>query len=228
MQIPANAIVAVTLMALLTAQRRFATERFWKNPGRVGKILLLGTAVGALIFLASRGVHNGREAYWLERANSEKNTWDDDLVALKNAYQAEPANSYTCFLLGECLRLLSWQANPGYQAQALEAMQWYARSMALDPFYAYAPIRYGMCLDWLDKPKEASPYFDLGSQLDPNSYLVALFEGRHCVELSEYAAAKRWFERALSIYSSDHDRVAERYLAMVNQRIAESEGRPRQ
>ncbi|MGH9593432.1 MAG: O-antigen ligase family protein, partial [Bryobacteraceae bacterium] len=40
MHIPANAILAITLMALLTAHIRFGTEGHWVNPGRIGKILL--------------------------------------------------------------------------------------------------------------------------------------------------------------------------------------------
>ena len=40
MQIPANAVTAITLMALLSAHWRFGTERFWVNPGHFGRILL--------------------------------------------------------------------------------------------------------------------------------------------------------------------------------------------
>jgi O-antigen ligase len=237
MQTPANAIVAVTLMALLAAQRRFATERFWRNPGVFGKILLMGVAAGALVYLTNREVHNGRESYWLARGAPRKNTrdteltalknaWDTELTALKNAYQVEPANFQTCYLLGECFRILSWQGNPGYQGQARQAMLWYARSMALNPRYAYTPIRYGMCLDWLDKPDEATPYFELANQLDPNSYLVAVYEGWHCVYLNDYAGAKRWLERSLNINANDPDGRAKWYLDMVNRRIADAARKP--
>ena len=42
------AATAVTLMALLAAQARFATERYWRNPGRLGKVLLLAVCVATI------------------------------------------------------------------------------------------------------------------------------------------------------------------------------------
>ena len=67
MQIPANAAIAITLMALLSAHWRFGTERYWVNPRKTGKILLASAAVAAVCFLAREGLHAGREFYWVER-----------------------------------------------------------------------------------------------------------------------------------------------------------------
>ena len=67
MHIPANAIVAVTLMALITAHWRFATERYWYNPGRLWEFLYwsadgrgvirgrVGPAAGTRALLAGSG-----------------------------------------------------------------------------------------------------------------------------------------------------------------------------
>src|SRR5205823_4861582 len=42
MHIPANALTAVALMALVASHIRFATERHWFNPGWIGRIVLTG------------------------------------------------------------------------------------------------------------------------------------------------------------------------------------------
>ena len=55
MQIPANAVTAITLMALLSAHWRFGTERFWVNPGKIGKNSAGGRGRGSgLVFGAGR------------------------------------------------------------------------------------------------------------------------------------------------------------------------------
>ena len=60
MHVPANAVIAVTLMALISAQWRFATERFWKNPRCLGKVLLTVTMVAAMAWLAAQGAQGAR------------------------------------------------------------------------------------------------------------------------------------------------------------------------
>jgi hypothetical protein len=55
MQIPAVAVTAVTLMALLAAQARFATERYWRNPGRLGKIDVDCAGAAAITYLSAQG-----------------------------------------------------------------------------------------------------------------------------------------------------------------------------
>ena len=44
--IPANAIVAITLMALLSSHLRFATERYWMTAGRGTKVIVSVVLLG--------------------------------------------------------------------------------------------------------------------------------------------------------------------------------------
>ena len=78
-------------------------------------------------------------------------------------------------------------------------MQWYARGMKLDPHDGYNYLRYGMCLDWLDKHDEAEPYFNRADALDPNGYYTAANIGWHYVQAGDYAAARPWLERSLRL-----------------------------
>ena len=183
MQIPADAITAVVLMALIAAQGRFVTEGYWKNPGRVGKLCLTLLVVGGAWYLGTGGNQRGKETYWLRKAKTERVSAEEALNCLKKAHDIEPLNPQTDYLLGESLRLVSKDANRGYKDKALEASEWFGRGMELNPFDARFPLRIGMCLDWIDRSKAATPYFDLAERLDTNNYYIALEVGRHFVAL---------------------------------------------
>ncbi len=199
MQIPADALTAVVLISLIAAQGRFATEGHWKNPGLSGKVLLTLLAAGAIYFLATRELLIGRETYWLAKAKSEKISATQSWEFFKKAHEAEPTNAQTDYLLGESLRLVSIEGNPGYKEEAREAVDWFGKGMELNPIDARFPLRIGMCLDWIDRSKQATPYFDLAELLDTNNYYIALERGRHFIALGDYDKARASIQRSLNI-----------------------------
>jgi O-antigen ligase len=215
MQIPADAITAITLMALIAAQSRFVSERYWKNPGFVGKICLTILAAGAVCYFAAEGIRNAREIYWLHRAENEKASWKHAVLDLENAHEADPSDGETDYSLGEELRTVSKEANPGYEDQAKEAIQWFDKGMALNRFDARCPLRIGMALDWIDRAQDASPYFDLAERLDTNNYYIAEELARHYVALGDYTKAKEWIQRSLNITFKEEN-VAVWRLIMKN------------
>jgi O-antigen ligase len=196
MHVPANAVIAITLMALLSAQWRFATERYGKEPGRLGKVLLTVTMVGAMAWLGTQGVRKGREVFWQHRAADETASWNERLEGLEKACEAEPSNYENTYNMGEYYRLCSQEGYPGYQDLARQALPWYAKSMASNPLEPYVPMRYGMCLDVMGETNRSGPYFELAEKLDPNNNHVAYFMGRHYVEAGDYVMARRWFVRS--------------------------------
>lgn len=203
LHVPANAAVAITLMALISAYWRFASERFWINPRLPGKILLTAAMIAAMVWLAAQGTRRGREAFWRWRAADETISWQDRLASLEKAYEAEPADFENSYNLGENLRLASFQGNPGYQDQARQAMQWYTKSMAANPLDAFVPMRYGMCLDWIGETNQSGAYFERAEKLDPDNFHVAFFLGRHYVDLGDYSAAQHWFQRSMDLKWND-------------------------
>ena len=82
-------------------------------------------------------------------------------------------------------------------------------------------MRRGMCLDWIGETNQAGVYFDLAEKLDPNNPKVAFFMGRHCMELGDYPAAKRWFQRTLNM---TWDEAAAWSWNMVNEKMADPYG----
>jgi O-antigen ligase len=212
MQIPGDAITAITLMALIAAHARFVSERYWKNPGVIGKICLTILALGAVVYLVGTGIHKGRETYWLRQAKNEKVSWSREKLCLKKAHEIAPDNAETDYLLGEGLRLISKDGGSGYVDSAKEAIRWFAAGMAINRFDPRFPLRIGMCLDWIDHVRDATHYFDLAEHLDPNNYYIALEDGRHCVALGDDEDAKRWISRSLQIAWSTEARMAQIYL----------------
>lgn len=217
MHVPANAAIAVTLMALICAQSRFATDHYWKNPRLFGKIALTVVLAAAVAWLGAASWPRTREAWWRWRAKNEKIPDAERVAAWKNAYDAEPGNFENSYYLGEYYRLASQEGNPGYENQARDAMTWYAKSMAANPLDALPPLRYGMCLDWIGQTNEATPYFYKAEKLDPNNVYVATCVGRHYMELHDYAAAKKWFEHSKAIKWSTY---ADWSLESLKERMA--------
>jgi O-antigen ligase len=221
LHIPANAIVGVTLLALLSSNLRFATERYWLRAG----LLVRGPATVALIagmaYLGGQGWRLGREALWLTRAEPLPNFSPERAAAWEKAFAVEPMNFETAYNLGECFRTQSFDGGQNYEALAKTAMQWYGRGMTLNPHDGYNYLRYGMCLDWLDKHDEAGPYFNRADALDPNGYYSEANIGWHYVQTGDYAAARPWLERSLRLCGLENG-AASSYLEITERKLVEN------
>lgn len=228
MSIPANAILAVTLMALLSAHSRFASDNYWRRINAAMKVtMLLVLALGG-IYLTWQEVRRGRETYWLEKAYQAKNFSAEQIVLLKRAIVAEPNNPHTAFAIGEAYRHESQEGGESYEGGeqlnyrdlAGKAMEWYARSMKLDRWNPSSWAGYGWCLDWLERKNESGQYFWKAEELDPNGYFTANQMGIHYMESGNPAAGRTWFDRSLRL-QWNNNRIAESYLAIANRTLLE-------
>ena len=197
LHIPANAIVGVTLLALLSSNLRFATEKFWFNLRRPLQIFATLALGGGIFYLGVQEIRGGRETLWLTRAKSSPIFSPEQTAALENEFAADPQNFDTAYDIGECYRMRSFDGGDNYESLAKTAMDWFSRGMKLNPYDGYNYLRYGMCLDWLERHDEAEAYFNRADALDPNSYFVAANIGWHYVQAGDYAAARPWLIRSL-------------------------------
>lgn len=221
LHIPANALVGVTLLALLSSNLRYATERYWLNARLPVKILLTVALAGGGVYLAGQEWRRGHEAFWLARAEQFPDYFSPQhTAALKNAFAAEPMNFETAYDIGESYRVESFNGGDNCADLAKTAMEWYERAGNLDRYDAYSRLRYGMCLDWLDRHDQAEKYFSQAEALDPNGYYTVAIIGWHYVQTGDYAAAKPWFERSLRLEANDNS-VAASYLDLVGQKLVE-------
>jgi tetratricopeptide (TPR) repeat protein len=130
-------------------------------------------------------------------------------------------NFETAYNLGEAYRVESFDGGQDYKDLAQKAMGWYARGMKLDPHNGYNYLRYGMCLDWLEKHDEAAPYFNRADALDPNGYYTAANVGWHYIQAGNYAAARSWLERSMQLEWNGND-IARSYLDIVERKLVEN------
>jgi len=224
MYIPANALLVVTLMALLSSNLRFATDRYWLRIAPWGKGTIGLFLLGGVVYLSQQGSRRAAENYWLARFNlGLPEAYSPAQVAvLKKAFTIEPKNFDTTYALGEAYRVQSLEGGEDFVELAAEAMKWFELGMKLNPWDGYNFLYYGWCLDWMQRQKEAEPYFSKAEALDPNGYVTMAYIGRHFVELKDFAAAKPWFERSLKLEWTKVNKVAWEYLPIVNRKLAEN------
>ena len=247
MQVPANAILAVTLMSLLSGHVRFASEKHWANLRLWGRVVLAIVGLANLAYLGEQGWRHTREYVWLDRAEHERlylqartaeskkkpetgqaesgltrdaaDATKRYVLALRQAAVVEPMNVETTYELGDTLRRLSWQGLKGYQELAEEAINWFQRGTRLNPYDPYNQTGIGMCLDWLGRHDEAAPFYEKALKLDPNDYYVRAYQGWHFVQTGDYLTAKQWFERSLKLQMAWHKPIASQYLSLIEPKL---------
>ena len=225
MHIPANAILAVTLMALITSHWRFATERFWFSARLPGKIIATFAIIAMLTCLGLQEWRMGQEWYLLRQASSAAENSPEKAALLERAYNVEPHNPDTPVLIGEINALNAFEGKDGYEVSATNAIAWYQRAITNNPHSSHNYLRWGMVQDFLLKHKEAELLFTRADELDPNGYYTCAYVGRHFLESGQLAAARPWLERSLYLYRIDNV-VADTNLKITNARLIEAANDP--
>jgi O-antigen ligase len=228
--IPANAILAVTWMALVASFVRFATEQYWFRLRLWSKAAATLVLAGGMVPVTPFVYRQASEFVQLERANRLPAYSRDQIQALERAFASEPKNPQTAYAIAEAYRMQSQEGGDYYQGQegmdyrglAQKAIQWFERSRQLNPWDSRTYCGIGWCLDWLDRPQEATPYFARAEELDPNNYYNLNAIGLHYVQIGNYAAAKPWFERSIRLKWQPEENPARAHLALVTARMQEA------
>ncbi len=221
MHIPANAILAITLMALLSSYLRFATERYWFGVRAIPKVVISAVLAVTIIYLGQQGRAQAVEYAYLSRAAKESPFSPAMVSWLKKAFAVQPTNPDLAATIGECYRIQSADGGSDYRDLGNQAIEWFGRSLKLNPWNSNTYLQYGRCLDWLDRSEDAQPYFDRAIRLDPNNYYTLDGVGLHYVQVQDYAAARPWFERSLRL-EWENNPIARNYLAIVETRLLEA------
>jgi O-antigen ligase len=217
--IPALAIVVVTLLAVVTAQWRFATERFWIRPRALGRTIGSIACAAMAVWLGFNTVRTFREQRLVLRAERTRDG-ETYRALFKKAFAIDSKNPSTAYEVGASLRTQSWNGAADYRRDAEEAIEWFKKSVALDPYTPHGYVGIGMCLDWLDRKEESWPYFRQALLLDRNNYWVCATFGWHLMQFQAWQRAQQWLLR--SIWLKQHDNpMARSYLAIVNRKLDE-------
>lgn len=220
LQIPANAILAISMMALLSSSWRFATDRYWFSAGLAGKgafTLVLGAGI---FYLGQQDWRLGAERRFLRQAARQEANSPAQAACLKQAYATEPRNADTAYALGEIYRKQSFTGEGDFEAKARQAISWYQHGVTNNPHNGYNYMRWGMMLDFLGDHRAAEPMFLRADALDPNGYFTAAHVGKHFVDAGQYAAARPWLERSLLLFRTNE--IATSNLELANRRLLEN------
>ena len=239
MHIPANAILAVTIMALVSSYYRFASERYWHTVRWPLRGVVFPVLAAAMVYLGLQTWRRTQECIGRVRVDGvaraihrESDTATNErkaelgrrqIAAMETVMVAEPGNFEAADELGEALRIQASYGQPDFESLAEKALVWFRRAMVLNPYDPHSRIGYGRCLDLLRRHNEAGPYFDEANRIDPNHFSTPAWIGLHYFELEEYQTAKRWFEKSLKMeWNEKQNPIAFNHLKLVERKLSES------
>ena len=223
MHVPADALLALTLLALLSSNLRFATERYWHHvrlPLKVSATVVLAAVIGYLGWQTSR---LGPEAWWLFQASRLPAYTLVQARARESAFASEPKNFANAYGIGEDYRNAAFLAESNNVELVTTALGWFQKSSQLNPHYSLSCLRAGICLDSLGQPDEAARAYDAADRHDPNGYFTAATTGWHYLQRGDYAAARLWLLRSLQLKPRDNP-IATASLATAEQTLSDLAG----
>ena len=220
LHIPANAALALTWLALLSSNQRFATERWWVNVRAGLKWGVTALLLVMMAYLSWQGWRRSQETRWLARAEGQSPSSVERAACLEQAIAAEPKNFQTYYDLAEIWRVNCFIESENYQQLADQALQRYQQSRELNPHFTYNYLRTGMCLDWLGRHAEAQPFFSQAEATAPNNSQIVACIGWHYALVRDYGAARQWFLRSLQL-DSVNNATAGRYMMLMDERLKE-------
>ena len=219
MHIPSNALLAVTLMALVSGYFRFASESYWHTVRWPLRSVVVPVLLAGIAYLGSQAWQRTHECYWQAQADAVPDYSPEQVAALEKVLAADDRNPETPYRIGECFRMQSWTGATGYQALAEKALDWYRRGLTLNRYDTHDHLRSGMCLDWLGRHDQAASSFQRALALDPNSYYVRALLGWHYIQVEDWPAAKQWLTQSLLMLDANNT-VAHGYMRIVDEKLA--------
>jgi O-antigen ligase len=220
LHIPANAMLGVTLLALLSSSLRFATDDYWHSARLPAKTLATLALVCGVAYLSWQTWRRGEEYARLQHAQQPGLLVLKRAALLEKAFAVEPEDFETAYQIGRMYRVQSFEGGPDYRNQAQTAIKWFERGLKLDPYYGYDDLECGLCLDWLGRHTEAAARFNRADALDPNDNYAAAVIGWHYAQTGDDAAARTWLKRSLQLYTG-RNTMASFYLQLVEQKMVE-------
>ena len=223
LHVPADALVAVTLLALLSSHLRFATERYWHKSAAAGEMLATLVLAAGMSLPGLAGIPAGRRGRVAGPGRPDSRV--DSPIRRQGApsrLACEPMNFVTAYQMGECFRAPGF-ADPTNGPALLEtAMHWYQRSEKLNP-HSYCLVATWQHAWFFWATRRSRTLLRPGRPDDPNGYYTAANMGWHYLEERNYTAARIWLRRSLALRALDNP-IAAQCLTVVEQELSINAG----
>ncbi len=218
--LPGCALVASVCLGIMASSFRYASKAGGVSLGLPGRSLA-GSAVAVCIVWVAAGVVTGsREAWWLVSAAKLESKGEDRSDTLRLALRAEPANPWSHFLLGEILRMRSFEGDSDYEALAQDGFRSLSTASKLDPWNPFYAARAAMCLDWLGRHAEAEPLMTRALALDPNNKSIVTLVGWHYLQAGDLKKAREHLDLAHNRIPHARDPLSGILLQRVDEMLA--------
>jgi O-antigen ligase/Flp pilus assembly protein TadD len=206
MQIPANALFAIAMLAVVSGYLRFATERHWAKPRLAGKLAGTAALAAALWLMAGQVATRGKALRWSTRAEDAQAEAEAKAAALAKALQAEPANNDFCRKLSEDItRLETERARLLRQALAADPMD-EELCLQLADLVRFQSSRFEP--GWQKLAREAMSYYEYGAAINPWDAYNHTGYGKCLDWLGQPRRATPYFKRALELGPNDSQTLA--------------------
>jgi len=225
LHIPAIAVAAGLVTALLAAHLRHATERFWFTPNWVVRLTLTLAALGTLYWMGPVAVAFGREGIALNRIVAANQVTPALVADLELAARQMPDNSRTAFELGENLRRLSFQGGDSWRKLAVGAAQWLELAAKLNRFDARTQLALGQTYRWLNDPEKADAAFQRAYLLGPNDMFISTTLAWYALQQGKPEDARRFAAQSLEWQWWSND-LAREVLLQAEQQLKGSKPTP--
>lgn len=199
MHIPANAILMVTMLAIVSSHYRFAGESHWHTvrlPLRIPVNIVLVALLGYLGWQTWIRTGEAR-ALWTAHRSAPKS--EAQLAALRAAHGIEPRNFSTTTAIGNLLLASAQPGSGGAKVVAEEALTWFQKSTELNRHLPDGPSGVGRCLGLLGRPDEAEKSFKKAHEVDPNGYLTMAHYGSYYFQRDQLPQAREWLQKSVAL-----------------------------
>ena len=194
--IPAYSLGTAVALAIVAGSFRYSRSAEGASSGLVWRVLGGGFVLLAGTVLVRSAGNGWAEAYWLAKANRAGQGSVHGAEWLRKAIKAEPANPETHYVLGENLRMRSFEGVDGSEALALESVDHFTVASRLFPSDPYPWARMAMGLDWLGRHAEAGEMMSKALALDPENKSIVTLVGWHHLQTGDLEKAFEQLERA--------------------------------
>ena len=201
MHLPANAILAVSLMAMTSGFLRFATDRFWVRNSMGLRLVVTAVSLGGAAYLLIQLVGRVQEYRLFRQAEVAQSITAANMKLRSDLYSAGQ-QAGTLDLEG--IAKLDQAISQGY-SQRLELLQLAAK---LEPMNPETPRQLGEVnrdISWAggpdsrDRAEEAIRWFQSSSSLNPFEAFNPLWEGLCLDRLGDFEQAEPIIQRALAL-----------------------------